>query len=40
MIPVIDRLIKSGEANARISVRDVDKSRFDRGSCDHPRYLE
>jgi hypothetical protein len=30
MIPVIDRLIKSGEANPRIRVRDVDKSKFDQ----------
>ena len=30
MIPVIDRLIKSGEANPRIRIRDVDKSKFDR----------
>ena len=30
MIPVIDRLIKSGEANPRIKIRDVDKSRFDQ----------
>jgi hypothetical protein len=29
MIPVIDRLIKSGEANPRIRIRDVDKSKFD-----------
>ncbi|QIK95295.1 N-acetyltransferase [Sphingomonas sp. HDW15A] len=29
MIPVIDRLIKSGEKNPRIRIRDVDKSRFD-----------
>jgi hypothetical protein len=29
MIPVIDRLIRSGEANPRIRIRDVDKSRFD-----------
>ena len=28
MIPVIDRLIKSGEANPRIRIRKVDKSRF------------
>ena len=28
MIPVIDRLIKSGEANPRIRIRDVDKSKF------------
>ena len=28
MIPVIDRLIRSGEANPRIRIRDVDKSRF------------
>lgn len=28
MIPVIDRLIRSGEKNERIRVRDVDKSRF------------
>jgi hypothetical protein len=30
MIPVIDRLIKSGESNPRIRIRDVDKSKFDR----------
>lgn len=30
MIPVIDRLIRSGEANQRIRIRDVDKSRFDQ----------
>lgn len=29
MIPVIDRLIKSGEKNPRIVVRNVDKSKFD-----------
>ena len=29
MIPVIDRLINSGEANPRIKVRTVDTSRFD-----------
>ncbi len=29
MIPVIDRLIKAGEKNPRIVVRDVDKSKFD-----------
>ncbi len=29
MIPVIDRLIKSGEANPQIRIRDVDKSKFD-----------
>ena len=28
MIPVIDRLIKSGEKNPRIRIRNVDKSRF------------
>jgi GNAT superfamily N-acetyltransferase len=28
MIPVIDRLIKSGEANPRIRIRDVNKSTF------------
>ena len=28
MIPVIDRLIKSGEKNPRIRIRKVDKSRF------------
>jgi GNAT superfamily N-acetyltransferase len=28
MIPVIDRLIKSGEANPRIRIRDVNKSKF------------
>jgi len=30
MIPIIDRLIKSGEKNPRIRIRKVDKSRFDR----------
>jgi hypothetical protein len=30
MIPVIDRLIKSGEKNPRIRIRDVDKSKFDQ----------
>ena len=30
MIPVIDRLIKSGEANPRIRIRDVNKSKFDQ----------
>jgi hypothetical protein len=30
MIPVIDRLIKAGEANPRIRVRNVDKSKFDQ----------
>ena len=29
MIPVIDRLIKSGERNSRIRIRNVDKSKFD-----------
>jgi hypothetical protein len=29
MIPVIERLIKAGEGNPRIRIRDVDKSRFD-----------
>ncbi|MCJ7420814.1 N-acetyltransferase [Sphingomicrobium astaxanthinifaciens] len=29
MIPVIDKLIKLGEKNPRIVIRDVDKSRFD-----------
>ena len=28
MVPVIDRLIKAGEANPRINLRKVDKSRF------------
>jgi len=28
MIPVIDRLIKAGEVNPRIRIRDVDKSKF------------
>ena len=28
MIPVIDRLIKTGERNPRIRIRDVDKSKF------------
>ena len=32
MIPVIDRLIKAGEANPRIRIRNVDKSNFDRDS--------
>jgi hypothetical protein len=30
MIPVIDRLIRSGEANPRIRIRNVDKSKFDQ----------
>jgi hypothetical protein len=30
MIPVIDRLIRSGETNPRIRIRNVDKSRFDQ----------
>jgi hypothetical protein len=30
MIPVIERLIKSGEANPRIRIRNVDKSKFHR----------
>ena len=30
MIPVIDRLIKAGEKNDKIVVRDVDKSKFDQ----------
>ena len=30
MIPVIDRLIKAGEANPRIRIRNVDKSKFDK----------
>jgi hypothetical protein len=30
MIPVIERLIKSGEANPSIRIRDVDKSKFDQ----------
>lgn len=30
MIPVIDRLIRSGEANPRIRIRDVNKSKFDQ----------
>lgn len=29
MIPIIDKLIKAGEKNPRIVVRDVDKSKFD-----------
>ena len=29
MVPVIDRLIKAGEKNPRIRIRDVDKSKFD-----------
>ena len=29
MIPVIDRLIRSGERNPKIRIRDVDKSKFD-----------
>ena len=30
MIPVIDRLIKAGENNPRIRIRNVDKSKFDQ----------
>lgn len=30
MIPVIDRLIRAGEANPRIRIRNVDKSKFDQ----------
>ena len=30
MIPVIDRLIRAGESNPRIRIRDVDKSKFDQ----------
>jgi hypothetical protein len=30
MIPVIDRLIRTGEANPRIRIRNVDKSKFDK----------
>ena len=30
MIPVIDRLIRAGEKNSRIQIRDVDKSKFDQ----------
>src|SRR5206468_4114275 len=30
MVPVIDRLIKAGEANPRIRLRKVDKSRFNQ----------
>jgi hypothetical protein len=30
MIPVIDRLIRSGEANPRIRIRNVNKSKFDQ----------
>ena len=30
MIPVIDRLIKAGEKNPRIRIRNVDKSKFDQ----------
>ena len=30
MIPVIERLIRSGEANPRIRIRNVDKSKFDQ----------
>src|SRR4249919_1916190 len=30
MIPVIDRLIRAGEKNPRIRIRDVDKSKFDQ----------
>jgi len=29
MVPVIDRLIKAGEKNPRIHIREVDKSKFD-----------
>ncbi|MBB3763122.1 N-acetyltransferase [Sphingomicrobium lutaoense] len=29
MIPVIDRLIRAGERNEKLVIRDVDKSRFD-----------
>jgi hypothetical protein len=29
MVPLIDRLIKAGEKNHRIRIREVDKSRFD-----------
>lgn len=29
MVPVIDRLIKAGERNPRIRIREVDKSKFD-----------
>lgn len=29
MVPVIDRLIKAGEKNPRIRIREVDKSKFD-----------
>jgi hypothetical protein len=29
MIPVVDKLIKAGERNPRIRIRDVDKSKFD-----------
>ena len=32
MIPVIDRLIRAGEANPRIRIRNVDKSNFARDS--------
>lgn len=32
MLPVIDRLIKAGEANPRIRIRNVDKSNFARDS--------
>lgn len=30
MIPVIERLIRAGEANPRIRIRNVDKSKFDQ----------
>ena len=30
MVPVIDRLIKAGERNPRIRIREVDKSNFDK----------
>ena len=30
MVPVIDRLIKAGEKNPRIRIREVDKSNFDK----------
>ena len=29
MVPIIDRLIKAGEKNPRIRIREVDKSKFD-----------
>ena len=39
-IPVIDRLIATGERNPRIRIRKVDKSRFDEEAATDPRPLE